>query len=121
MSEREPEQAELDEYIQSLPAAARPARDLSARRQRMLPALRTHAAREQGRARRRRVLIRAAGITALAGASAAAALWVGAPWRPTAANPPRNATAGAPASLTVLDGAVLLESAGVARTLHRGE
>jgi ferric-dicitrate binding protein FerR (iron transport regulator) len=108
---------ELDEYIESLPAANRPARDRSARRQRLLPALRVHAERERRRVRRRRFLARAAGVTILGGATAAAALWlgVGLPSKPAA--PAR----GAPAAVTVVDGVLLLESAGVARTLHGGD
>ena len=110
--------AELDEYIQSLPSAARPARDQSARRQRLLPALRAHATRAHRRVWRRRILVRAIGVTALSGAAAAAALWIGLPARK--ANPLASSAA-APAALTVLDGAVLLESAGVARTLRSGD
>ena len=120
--------AELDDYIQSLPSAARPARDQSARRQRLLPALRTHAARAQRRVRRRRILWRAVGGATLAGASAAAALWISLPVRKpqalsavAASFTASAAPAAAPAALTVLDGAVLLEAAGVARTLRAGD
>jgi len=129
MTEDDPmKPAELDDYIQSLPSAARPARDQSARRQRLLPALRTHAAQAQRRLRRRRILWRAVAGVALAGASAAAALGIGLPLKRPPAGPAAalsaSASASAPASssaLTVLDGAVLLEAAGVARTLRAGE
>lgn len=111
--------AELDDYIQSLPSAERPARDQSARRQRLLAPLRVHAARAHRTARRRRILVRAVGVTALSGAAAAAAaLWIGLPARKADR---QSAPAGASAALTVLDGAVLLESAGVARTLRAGD
>jgi hypothetical protein len=107
----------LGGYIESLPEAYRPTRDHASRRQRLLPSLKIHAAREHRRVRRRRILVRVAGLTVLGGATAAAALWIGPPSRRSA---PVAAHA-SPASLLVLDGALLLEERGVARTLHAGE
>jgi hypothetical protein len=130
MIERDEMETELQEYLASLPADRRPARDRAARRQRLLPPLRTHAARERRRVHRRRALGRAAGWIALGGAGATA-LWLALPGRMTAVHPPSSASVSAwptPSSssppgpaLTVIDGALWMRGDTGAHALRAGE
>jgi hypothetical protein len=115
--EVEDDNVTLRAYIDALPAGAPPPRDREARRQRMVPFLRAQAAREHGRARRRRVVRRAGfALTFLGGVAGALALfgvprgWLGAPVsRPDA-------------TVAVLDGTLWLQESGAARrALHTGE
>jgi len=82
MTAQDDVEAQLQGYLQSLPAERRPdrgpARDEGARRERILPRLRAHVTRERQRVQRRRALVRAAGLIAL-GAAAATAFWLAVP------------------------------------------
>jgi ferric-dicitrate binding protein FerR (iron transport regulator) len=127
MIERDEIETELQEYLAALPADRRPARDRAARRQRLLPQLRTHAAGERRRVQRRRALVRAAGLIALGGA-AATALWLALPGRMTAVSAPvaapwvSTAPAVPPAAaLTVIDGALWMRGETGAHALRAGE
>ncbi|HVU52233.1 MAG TPA: FecR family protein [Polyangia bacterium] len=109
--------AELDtlsSYVDALPSGGPPARDTAARRRRVVPRLRAHAAREHVRVRRRRVVRRASlFLTALGGAAAALVVvngWV------------RLRPAGrANATIAVLDGTLWLEEGAARRALSAGE
>ena len=133
MTERDDVEAQLQGYVQSLPADRRLARDRGARRQRLLPQLRAHVARERKRVQRRRALTRAAGLIAL-GVAAATAFWLVLPR--VAALRATTTTAAAPsisvsappvpslaqaAALTVIDGALWLRGATGAHALRAGE
>ncbi len=125
MTERDEIETQLQGYLESLPAERRPARDRAARRQRLLPHLRTHVTRERQRVLRRRTLVRAAGLIALGGAGATA-LWLALPGHmaalpapPVVAAPPAMVSpAGA---LTVIDGALWLRGDTGAHALRAGE
>jgi hypothetical protein len=106
----------LSSYLEALPSGDPPARDHAARRQRMVPALRAHAAREHVRVRRRRIMRRATlFVTAVGGAAAAVIIaggsihtWMG----------PRSR---AGATISVLDGTLWLDVGAARRTLRAGE
>ncbi len=134
MTERDDIEAQLQEYVQSLPADRRLARDRDARRQRLLPSLRVYVTRERKRVQRRRALARSAGLIAL-GVAAATAFWLVLP-RVAALRASRTTRAVAPsisvsalaapslaqaAALTVIDGALWLRGATGARALRAGE
>jgi hypothetical protein len=85
-----------------------------------VPSLQAYARREYRRVRRQRALLRVAMTTIFGGAIAAAALWV----RPPSRGPQfdgKSAVRSAASGLTVLDGTLLVESRGGARTLHAGD
>jgi ferric-dicitrate binding protein FerR (iron transport regulator) len=132
MIERDDIEAQLQEYVQSLPGDRRLARDRSARRQRLVPALRAHVTRERKRVQRRRALARAAGLIALGGA-AATAFWLMLPRMAalrvttTAAAPSNSVSApvvpalAQAAALTVIDGSLWLRGETGAHALRAGE
>jgi ferric-dicitrate binding protein FerR (iron transport regulator) len=134
MTERDELDSRLQEYLASLPAERRPARDRAARRQRLLPHLRTHLTSERRRVLRRRAVARAASLIALGGVGATA-IWLALPRlmaRPAAtttssasAAPPVSGSAVAPlspaAALTVIDGAVWVRGDSGAHALRAGE
>jgi hypothetical protein len=106
------ERSALDGYLEALPSGAPPARDHDARRRRMVPMLRAHAAREHVRVRRRRVVRRASlFVTAVGGAAAAILIAAGPLRRPTRAG----------AMIAVLDGTLWLEEGADRRALRAGE
>ena len=121
MTVRPEVEEELRDYIQSLPEERRATRDRAARRQRLLPELRAHATRERQRVQRRRALARAVGLVALAGASAAAALWIALPRRTPGVATTAAARVSAASSLTVIEGALWLRGDTGARALRAGE
>src|SRR5258708_34651978 len=97
------EQEKLSSYIEALPSGDPPARDYAARRHRMVPRLRAHAAREHGRVRRRRVVRRAMLFLTTVGGAAAAVIIAGGSWMV-----PRS-PARAGATIAVLDGTLWLD------------
>jgi len=107
------EMGSLSSYLDALPSGAPPPRDSAARRKRMVPRLRAHAAREHVRARRRRIVRRASLlVTALGGAAAAFVVVSGGQLRsPSRAN----------ATIAVLDGTLWLEEGAARRALSAGE
>ena len=118
MTERDDTETQLRGYLRSLPAERRPIRDRAARRERLLPRLRAHVARERRRVHRRRALVRAAALVALGGAGATA-LWLALPaHRPMATAATAISSASA---LTVLDGALWLRGDSGAHALRAGE
>lgn len=136
MTERDELDSRLQEYLASLPAERRPARDRAARRQRLLPHLRTHLTSERRRVLRRRAVARAAGLIALGGVGATA-IWLALPRlmaRPAATTTQTASASAAPpisgpavaslspaAALTVIDGAVWLRGDSGAHALRAGE
>jgi hypothetical protein len=113
--ERDTELEALSSYLEALPAGTPPPRDPAARRRRIVPRLRAHAAREHVRVRRRRVVRRASLlITALGGAAAAVLLATGSWTR-------LRSPARAGATIAVLDGTLWLEEGAARRTLSAGE
>jgi hypothetical protein len=105
----------LSRYVEALPSDEPPARDHAARRRRMVPRLRAHAAREHVRVRRRRLVRRASMlITALGGAAAAVMVASGGWVR-------LRSPARAGATIAVLDGTLWLEEGAARRTLSAGE
>jgi hypothetical protein len=106
-------QNQLSRYVDALPAGGPPARDRSARRARVVPQLRTHAARVHTRTRRlrvaRRVVLGLSATTSLA----AAFLLVSAPRAPLGV--------ASAATLAVLDGTLWLESGDARRAVRTGE
>src|SRR5436190_1600434 len=116
--EAEDTQAALRAYIDAFPAGEPPARDYTARRQRMVPWLRAHVAREHVRVRRQRFVRRAALYTSMLGAAATAFLLLAAP--PNVLRLLR--LDGRPgATIAVLDGTLWLEEGAARRTLRAGE
>jgi len=106
------ERTALGGYLEALPSGAPPARDHDARRRRMVPMLRAHAAREHVRVRRRRVVRRASlFVTAVGGAAAAILIAAGPLRRPTRLG----------ATIAVLDGTLWLEEGADRRALRAGE
>jgi hypothetical protein len=106
------ERTALGGYLEALPSGAPPARDHDARRRRMVPMLRAHAAREHVRVRRRRVVRRASlFVTAVGGAAAAILIAAGPLRRPTRTG----------ATIAVLDGTLWLEEGAERRALRAGE
>lgn len=106
MTEQDDVEAQLQEYLQSMPAERRPARDEGARRQRLLPHLRAHVMRERKGRQRRRALVRAAGLIVLGGA-AATAFWLA---LPRVAARRVTTTAGAPSASVALAEAMVFEA-----------
>jgi hypothetical protein len=105
----------LSSYVDALPSGGPPSRDTAARRKRVVPRLRAHAAREHVRARRRRVVRRASMfLTAVGGTAAALVLATGTWVRP-------GAPARAGATIAVLDGTLWLEEGAARRALSAGE
>jgi hypothetical protein len=111
MTKRNDTEKELRTYIRALPTGRPPPRDRSTGPERVLAALHTRAQLEERRAHVRRWL-RVAGVVVSGSAVLFIGLW---PERPVPTEGPT------PAALTVLDGALLLESGGVLRTLHAGD
>ena len=104
----------LSSYVAALPSGGPPSRDSAARRKRIVPRLRAHAAREHVRARRRRVVRRASLLlTALGGAAAAIVVATG------SFNSRSRSREGA--TIAVLDGTLWLEEGAARRTLNAGE
>jgi hypothetical protein len=114
-----PVRSELSTYIEALPVGAPPTRDWSARRRRVVPALRAHAAREHLRVRRRRAARRAALFMTTVGGAAAFA-FVALSGRFTGRLAGRS-PARAGATIAVLDGTLWLEEGAARRTLTAGE
>jgi hypothetical protein len=111
-------EAVLSHYIDALPAGGPPARDRSARRQRVVPQLRAHASRVHTRTRRWRFARRAALTLGAVASTAAIALLVAGPGTRVAqmdVAAPRNAM------VAVLDGTLWLEDGVARRSLRTGE
>jgi ferric-dicitrate binding protein FerR (iron transport regulator) len=102
----------LSSYVAALPSGGPPSRDSAARRRRMVPRLRAHAAREHVRARRRRVVRRASLLLTALGSAAAAIVVVTGSFR---------APARQGATIAVLDGTLWLEEGAARRALNAGE
>jgi hypothetical protein len=105
----------LRRYVEALPSGEPPTRDQEARRQRMVPRLRAHAAREHVRARRTRVVRRASLIVTALGGAAAAVVFATGSW--TRLRTPVRAGA----TIAVLDGTLWLEEGSARRTLTAGQ
>jgi ferric-dicitrate binding protein FerR (iron transport regulator) len=106
----------LAEYIDALPSGEpldREPRDSGERRRRMVPYLRAHAAREHVRARRRRVVRRAALLFSTVGAAAVVLVAFTGVLRPGATR--------AGAQIAVLDGTLWLDEGEARRALRAGE
>ena len=104
----------LSSYVEALPASAPPRGDRAARRRRVVPALRAHAAREHVRVRRGRIVRRASLlVTAIGGAAAAVMLATG----PLT----RFGSTRAGATIAVLDGTLWLDEGAERRALRAGE
>ncbi|HSZ81099.1 MAG TPA: FecR family protein [Polyangia bacterium] len=109
------ERETLASYVEALPAGELPRGDRAARRRRVVPALRAHAAREHVRVRRRRIVRRASLlVTALGGAAAAVMLAAG-PLARFGSAPRAGAT------IAVLDGTLWLDEGADRRALRAGE
>jgi len=109
------ELGKLSSYVEALPAGEPPPRDRAARRRRVVPVLRAHAAREHVRARRRRVVRRASLFMTAVGGAAAAVMLAAGPWgrlRPSSR---------AGATIAVLDGTLWLDEGADRRALRAGE
>jgi ferric-dicitrate binding protein FerR (iron transport regulator) len=116
MNEGEDAGVELRSYLDAMTHGQEaPPRDRAARRERLLPALRTHVAREHRRVRRRRVWIRGAALAAVGGAAAVALLVTLQPGRG------RPGGAGSQPAIALLDGTLLLGDGAQRRTLKPGE
>jgi hypothetical protein len=105
----------LSSYVEALPSGGPPAGDRVARRRRVVPALRAHAAREHVRVRRRRIVRRASLLVTAVGGAAAAVMFAAGPWarlRPTARPG---------AMIAVLDGTLWLDEGAARRALNAGE
>ena len=105
----------LSSYVEALPAGEPPPRDRAARRRRVVPVLRAHAAREHVRVRRRRVVRRASLFMTAVGGAAAAVMLAAGPWgrlRPSSR---------AGATIAVLDGTLWLDEGADRRALRAGE
>jgi hypothetical protein len=109
------ERTVLSGYVEALPSGEPPARDHEARRRRMVPMLRAHAAREHVRVRRRRVVRRASLFVTAVGGAAAAVMIAAGPWGRL------RAPARAGAMIAVLDGTLWLEEGAARRALRAGE
>jgi ferric-dicitrate binding protein FerR (iron transport regulator) len=105
----------LGRYVDALPSGGPPARDHEARRRRMVPRLRAHAAHEHMRARRRRAVRRASMLLTALGGAAAAVMMASGSWV-RLRSPVR-----AGATIAVLDGTLWLEEGAARRTLRAGE
>jgi hypothetical protein len=105
----------LGRYVDALPSGEPPVRDHEARRRRMVPRLRAHAAREHVRARRRRMVRRASMLITTLGGAAAAVMIASGSWVRV------RAPARAGATIAVLDGTLWLEEGAARRTLRAGE
>jgi hypothetical protein len=109
------ERERLSSYVEALPSGEPPARDHAARRQRMVPRLRAHAAREHVRVRRRRIVRRASLFLTAVGGAAAAIMVASGSWVRL------RAPARAGATIAVLDGTLWLDEGSARRTLRAGE
>jgi FecR protein len=114
--------ADLARYIEALPAGGPPARanGRTARRQRVVPQLRAHAARVHTRTRRLRTARRAALVVSAAASLAAVVVLVGG-GRLGSTSHVAGVTAPAGATVAVLDGTLWLEDGVARRTLRTGE
>ena len=109
------ELAKLSSYVEALPSGGPPSRDEVARRRRVVPRLRAHAAREHVRVRRRRVVRRASLLLTALGGAAAAVMIASGSWVRLRA-PARTG-----ATIAVLDGTLWLEEGAARRALSAGE
>ena len=105
----------LSGYVDALPSGEPPPHDRAARRRRLVPSLRAHAAREHVRVRRRRVVRRASLLVTAVGGAAAAVMLAAGPWARL-----RSASR-ADATIAVLDGTLWLEEGAARRALRAGE
>jgi hypothetical protein len=117
MNEGEDAGVELRSYLDALDhgQGPPPARDRQARRGRLVPALRTHIAREHRRVRRRRVWIRGATLVAAGSAAAIALVMI---QHPGLGLP---VVTGSEPAIALLDGTLFLGDGAHRRTLRPGE
>ena len=107
--------AALDSYLEALPSGEPPPRDRAARRRRLVPGLRAHAAREHVRVRRRRLVRRASIFVTALGGAAAAVMMASGSW--TRLRSPARAGA----TIAVLDGTLWLDEGAARRSLSAGQ
>ncbi len=113
--QRDAELEKLSSYVNALPSSGPPSRDDVARRRRMVPRLRAHAAREHVRVRRRRIVRRASLLVTALGGAAAAVMIASGSWVRL------RSPARAGATIAVLDGTLWLDEGAARRSLSAGE